>query len=138
MMLIGDARSAFELLYTPLPPHKKRPTKTIIDVASDRIGDLLGSGLILLLLWLLPDLPTAIVTAFAVIVALLGLLVITRLNRGYINQLARSLRKGVVRIEEHDIVDATTQQILAESNAYSEREFLQSKIEAMQTRRSAG
>jgi hypothetical protein len=127
-------RSAFELLYTPLPPHKKRPTKTIIDVASDRIGDLLGSGLILLLLWLLPDLPTAIVTACAVIVALLGLLVITRLNRGYINQLARSLRKGVVRIEEHDIVDATTQQILAESNAYSEREFLQSKIEAMQER----
>jgi hypothetical protein len=131
-------RSAFELLYTPLPPHKKRPTKTIIDVASDRVGDLLGSGLILLLLLLVPDLPTAVVTTCAVLVALLGLLVITRLNRGYINQLAHSLRKGVVRIEEHDIVDATTQQILAETNAYSEREFLQSKIEAMQTRRSAG
>lgn len=129
-------RSAFELLYTPLPPHKKRPTKTIIDVASDRIGDLLGSGLILLLLWLIPNLPTAIVTTCAVIAALLGLLVITRLNRGYINQLARSLRKGVVRIEEHDIVDATTQQILAESNAYSEREFLQSKIAAMREFRS--
>ncbi len=42
-------RSAFELLYTPLPPHKKRPTKTIIDVASDRLGDLIGSGLLLLL-----------------------------------------------------------------------------------------
>lgn len=129
-------RSAFELLYTPLPPHKKRPTKTIIDVASDRVGDLLGSGLILLLLLLVPDLPTAVVTACAVLVAILCLLIITRLNRGYINQLARSLRKGVVRIEEHDIVDATTQQILAESNAYSEREFLQSKIKAMQERRS--
>jgi MFS family permease len=128
-------RSAFELLYTPLPPHKKRPTKTIIDVASDRVGDLLGSGLILLLLMLVPDLPTAFITACAVLIALLCLLVITRLNRGYINQLARSLRKGVVRIEEHDIVDATTQQILAESNAYSERDFLQSKIEAMQERR---
>jgi len=129
-------RSAFELLYTPLPPHKKRPTKTIIDVASDRVGDLLGSGLILLLLTLIPQLPTAVVTGCAVLVALLGLLVITRLNRGYINQLAHSLRKGVVRIDEHDIVDATTQQILAESNAYSEREFLQSKINAMTARRS--
>lgn len=129
-------RSAFELLYTPLPPHKKRPTKTIIDVASDRVGDLLGSGLILLLLLLMPDLPTAVVTTCAVLVAVLVLVVVTRLNRGYINQLAHSLRKGVVRIEEHDIVDATTQQILAESSNYSELDYLQSKIEAMQERSS--
>jgi hypothetical protein len=56
---------------------------------------------------------------------------VVRLNRGYINQLARSLRKGVVRIQEEDIVDATTHEILAELSAYSEREFLQSKIAAM-------
>ncbi|MCP3867094.1 MAG: MFS transporter [Gammaproteobacteria bacterium] len=124
-------RSAFELLYTPLPPHKKRPTKTIIDVASDRLGDLIGSGLLLILLFIAPDLPTTVVTACAVMVAVLALFVIVRLNRGYINQLARSLRKGVVRIQEKDIVDATTQEILAENNAYSEREFLQSKIAAM-------
>jgi len=125
-------RSAFELLYTPLPPHKKRPTKTIIDVASDRLGDLIGSGLLLLLLFISPELPTAVVVACAVIVATLALYVVVRLNRGYINQLARSLRKGVVRIQEEDIVDATTQEILAESNAYSEREFLQSKIAALE------
>ena len=124
-------RSAFELLYTPLPPHKKRPTKTIIDVASDRLGDLIGSGLLLLLLFIAPNLPTAVVATCAVIVASLALYVVVRLNRGYINQLARSLRKGVVRIDEEDIVDATTQEILAESSAYSERKFLQSKIEAL-------
>ena len=128
-------RSAFELLYTPLPPHKKRPTKTIIDVASDRAGDLLGSGLILLLLFLIPDLPTAVIAACAVAIAVLTLLVISRLNQGYINQLAHSLRKGVVRIKEDDILDATTQQILAESNAMSERDFLQARINAMQERR---
>lgn len=127
-------RSAFELLYTPLPPHKKRPTKSIIDVASDRLGDLLGSGLILLLLFLSPDLPIAVVTGCAVAAAALALYVVNRLNRGYINQLALSLRKGVVRIEEGDIVDATTQQILAESHAYSERDFLETKINAMQRR----
>jgi hypothetical protein len=124
-------RSAFELLYTPLPPHKKRPTKTIIDVASDRLGDLIGSGLLLLLLFIAPDLPTAVVATCAVIVAALALYVVVRLNRGYINQLARSLRKGVVRIDEEDIVDATTQEILAEVSACSEREFLQSKIAAL-------
>ena len=124
-------RSAFELLYTPLPPHKKRPTKTIIDVASDRLGDLIGSGLLLLLLFIAPELPTAVVATCAVIVAALALYVVVRLNRGYINQLARSLRKGVVRIDEEDIVDATTQEILAEVSACSEREFLQSKIAAL-------
>jgi hypothetical protein len=130
-------RSAFELLYTPLPPHKKRPTKSIIDVASDRLGDLLGSGLILLLLFVAPHLPNAVVAGSAVIAALLALYVVNRLNRGYINQLAISLRKGVVRIEEGDIVDATTQQILAESNVFSERDFLKTKIDAMQLRHSA-
>jgi len=130
-------RSAFELLYTPLPPHKKRPTKSIIDVASDRLGDLLGSGLILLLLFVSPHLPNAVVAGCAVSAALLALYVVNRLNRGYINQLALSLRKGVVRIEEGDIVDATTQQILAESHAYSERDFLKTKIDDMQQRNSA-
>jgi hypothetical protein len=130
-------RSAFELLYTPLPPHKKRPTKSIIDVASDRLGDLLGSGLVLLLLFVAPQLPNAVVAACAVAAALLALYVVNRLNRGYINQLALSLRKGVVRIEEGDIVDATTQQILAESHVYSERNFLKTKIDAMQRRHSA-
>jgi AAA family ATP:ADP antiporter len=127
-------RSAFELLYTPLSPHKKRPTKAIIDVASDRLGDLIGSGLLLLLLFLVPQLPTAMVTGCAVLVALAVLFVITRLNQGYIDQLARSLRSGAVNIQESDIVDATTQQILAESNAYSEREFLLSKLALMQER----
>jgi len=124
-------RSAFELLYTPLPPHKKRPTKTIIDVASDRLGDLIGSGLLLALLFIAPNLPTSVVAGCAVIVAVIALYVVIRLNRGYINQLARSLRKGVVRIDEEDIVDATTQEILAETSAWSEREFLQSKINAL-------
>jgi MFS family permease len=131
-------RSAFELLYTPLPPHKKRPTKAIIDVASDRVGDLLGGGLILLLLFLIPDLPTAVVAGCAVVFALCALYVVSRLNHGYVSQLARSLRKGVVKIEAQDIVDATTQRILAESNAYSEREFLQSRIAAMQQRDATG
>jgi AAA family ATP:ADP antiporter len=130
-------RSAFELLYTPLPPHKKRPTKSIIDVGGDRLGDLLGSGLILLLLLISPRLPNAVVAMCAVAAALVALYVVIRLNRGYINQLAVSLRKGVVRIDEGDIMDATTQQILAESHVYSERDFLQSKIDAMQRRRDS-
>jgi len=121
-------RSAFELLYTPLPPHMKRPTKAIIDVASDRLGDLLGSGLLLLMLFISPVLPTAVVAGCAVMVALSILYVIIRLNQGYIEQLARSLRSGAVNLQEGDVIDATTQHILAKSTANSEREFMLSRL----------
>jgi hypothetical protein len=42
----------------------------------------------------------------------------------------------VVRIEENDIVDATTRQILAEADTLSERDFLRTKISAMRERRA--
>ena len=40
-------RSGYELLYTPLPDHRKRPTKTIVDVGFDRLGTVAG-GLLLI------------------------------------------------------------------------------------------
>ena len=40
-------RSAYEPLYTPLAPEKKRAIKTILDVVAERSGDLLGAGLLL-------------------------------------------------------------------------------------------
>ena len=121
-------RSAFELLYTPLPPEIKRPTKSIIDVASDRLGDVLGSGLLLLLLALVPNLPNATIVILAIMVAAIAILVVTRLYRGYVDQLATSLKDGAVSISEHDVLDATTMRTLAESSAASERDMLLNKI----------
>ena len=121
-------RSAFELLYTPLPPKIKRPTKAIIDVASDRLGDVLGSGLLLLLLALIPDLPNATIIVFAIVVATLTIVVVMSLYKGYVNQLATSLKEGAVSISEHDVLDATTKRTLAESSVASERELLLNKI----------
>ena len=121
-------RSAFELLYTPLSPEQKRPTKTIIDVASDRLGDMLGGGVILALLALTSRLPNSAVVASAAVTAGFALYLVTRLHHGYVGQLARSLRKGSVSLKEDEIVDATTQHILAETNVYTERELLMAKI----------
>ena len=121
-------RSAFELLYTPLPPQIKRPTKAIIDVASDRLGDVLGSGLLLLLLALLPDLPNATVVLLAISIAAITLLSVARLYRGYVDQLATSLKDGAISISEDDVLDATTQRTLAEASPASERELLLNKI----------
>ncbi|MGR8950161.1 MAG: Npt1/Npt2 family nucleotide transporter [Gammaproteobacteria bacterium] len=121
-------RSAFELLYTPLPPQIKRPTKAIIDVASDRLGDVLGSGILLLLLALTPTLSNATVIVLAISIAGLTLMSVARLYRGYVEQLATSLKDGAISISEDDVLDATTQRTLAEASPASERELLLNKI----------
>lgn len=130
-------RSAFELLYTPLPAPTKRPTKTIIDVASDRLGDVIGSGILLALLAISPTLPTTAVIAIAIIAAGLTLLVVRALYRGYVDQLATRLRRGAIALTEDQVVDATTRRTLAEMSSASEREVLMEKIREMRASREA-
>jgi AAA family ATP:ADP antiporter len=131
-------RSAFELLYTPLPPLTKRPTKTIIDVASDRLGDVLGSGVLLLLLALSPNLSSTAVISIAIAVALFALYIVHLLYRGYVEQLATSLRDGAISLSDDEVIDATTRHTLAEASGASERAILMAKIRAMKQERGAG
>jgi len=131
-------RSAFELLYTPLPPLTKRPTKTIIDVASDRLGDVLGSGVLLLLLALSPNLSSTAVISIAIAVALFTLYIVHLLYRGYVEQLATSLRDGAISLSDDEVIDATTRHTLAEASGASERAILMAKIRAMKQERGAG
>ena len=131
-------RSGFELLYTPVRPNRKRPTKTIIDVAFDRLGDMLGGGLILLLLGVLSDLPNEFVLTLAAVVALGALLLTRRLHRGYIDQLETNLRKGSVSLKYDQVVDATTQHILAEADVSREREILTSQLQLRKEAKTAG
>jgi ATP:ADP antiporter, AAA family len=124
-------RSAFELLYTPLPPLTKRPTKAIIDVASDRLGDVIGSGILLALLAVVPGLTPATVIVAGVLVAVCALGVTLRLHRGYVEQLAASLRDGAISLRADEVIDATTRLTLAETSAASERLILLAKIRRM-------
>ena len=129
-------RSSFELLYTPLPPATKRPTKAIIDVASDRLGDVLGGGLILILLALLPGLSSTVIVSVAILVAMISLVVVAQLYRGYVEQLASSLRDGGLSLSEDEVVDATTRHTLAEVSVQSERALLLAKIREMKYSRA--
>lgn len=128
-------RSAFELLYTPLPPARKRPTKSIIDVASDRLGDVIGGGIVLGLLTLLPRLPLEAVIVVAMLIALVTLVVVNRLYQGYVAQLADNLRGGLISLTDDEVVDATTRQTLAEASAASERALLQTRIATLRRQR---
>lgn len=129
-------RSAFELLYTPLPPLTKRPTKAIIDVASDRFGDVVGSGILLALLAVVPDLTPATVIVAGVVVAVCALFVTLRLHRGYVAQLAASLRDGAISLHPDEVIDATTQRTLAETSAAGERTQLLARIRRMKQQRA--
>jgi AAA family ATP:ADP antiporter len=87
-------RSGYELLYTPVPPETKRPTKAFIDVAGNRLGDALGSGLTLIVLALAPQVSIPTVLGLAAAIAIASLVVARRLHAGYVRELEQSLRTG--------------------------------------------
>ncbi len=125
-------RSGYELLYTPVAPQQKRPTKMLIDVAGNRLGDALGSAVVLGLLAVLSEaasVPWSIGVSMGLAIAALGL--ILRLQRGYVAQLEASLRSGQVVLDEDASLDATTRRTLAETTMALDREKLLAEIAAL-------
>ena len=106
-------RSAYELLYTPVAPEQKRPTKALLDVGADRLGTMVGSAAVLLLLWLPAQAVTRVLLLLATAVAVLTVILARRLHRGYVGALAESLRAGTVRLEPADVLDPATRAALA-------------------------
>ncbi len=93
-------RSAYELLYTPLPLDRKRPTKTLVDVGFDRLGTALGGGIAMLVVWALPSKARWIFLLIVAVAAIAALLVASRLHEGYVRALEDSLRSGAPRLPE--------------------------------------
>ncbi len=86
-------RTGYEIFYMPMPLHEKRAAKGVIDVAFDRLGDALGSMFVSLVIALgVASVPSVVLTA-AVLVALAGLYVASRLEGAYINVLEHGLRE---------------------------------------------
>jgi ATP:ADP antiporter, AAA family len=84
-------RSAQELLYSPVSPSDRRATKPLIDVGAARAGDIIGAGLVQVVL-----LGTSHVVASLLVgilaLSLVALDVARRLNAGYVRALAGRLR----------------------------------------------
>lgn len=107
-------RSGYELLYTPVAPEKKRPTKTLIDVAGNRLGDAVGSGLVLLILALVPAvLSSSVVLGLGAVFAVASLFIARHLHRGYVSQLSLSLSSGAPKGAEAAMLQAATLQTLS-------------------------
>lgn len=85
-------RAGYELLYTPIPAAEKRASKAIVDVGCDRLGDMLGAGLVAFVLFVPGAATDSVLLGLAVAFALATLALVARLRAGYVSSLEAGLR----------------------------------------------
>ncbi|HEV8550557.1 MAG TPA: hypothetical protein VGQ57_16040 [Polyangiaceae bacterium] len=124
-------RAAYEPLYAPLPVAQKRAKKTLIDVACDRLGEALGSGAVLVIAVLGPTLSARVELAVAVAASACAVWIALWLERGYVAELAASLRSGRLRLDTEEVRDATTRLTLSQTQLELDRDALLRQIEAL-------
>lgn len=99
-------RAGYELFYTPMPASEKRALKSINDVTVDRLGDGLGGGFAQLIITTAPAFTNSVLLAAATAASGAGWMVASRLHRGYIQSLERSLRHRAADLEEESEQEA--------------------------------
>jgi hypothetical protein len=102
-------------LFTPIPAHEKRATKTLVDVASSRLGDIVGGALAALLLAAGGASAHAGMWWACIVLGLTGTLVAIRLHRGYVATLERNLLAGAVPAPE--VEDEATRAVVMKTQA---------------------
>ncbi|MFB3826655.1 MAG: hypothetical protein ACE15B_07790 [Bryobacteraceae bacterium] len=104
-------RSGYELFYTPVSAGEKRSVKSFIDVACDRAGDAIGSGIVRALLLLGPA-ARPLMLLVAAVCGVVAAWLAGRLDRGYVDVLERRLLEHSMDLDPNTVDDATTRQIL--------------------------
>jgi len=105
-------RSGYELLFTPVLPQKKRPTKTIIDVGGEMTGAFLGGSCAFAIIAIVPGVANTVLIAAGMLASVAGIFITRRIRVGYVNSLADSLKAGHIDLEEAAF--GTAQQALTE------------------------
>lgn len=111
-MLLSNSllRSSYEVFFNPVPNGVVRASKTLVDVAATRVGDVVGSLVVLLLVVLGtgPEVPLVV----AACVAGCALLLIPLVTRGYVRALTALLHRGVTSDQPLEALDRTTRRAL--------------------------
>jgi hypothetical protein len=116
-------RAAYELFYTPIPAAEKRAAKAIIDVGFDRLGDAVGGGMVRIVLLVAPAAQYSAILSLAMACSAAAMLAASRLNRGYIDTLEKSLLNRAVELDLSDIEDATSRTLMLRTLGLTRSDF---------------
>ena len=116
-------RAGYELFYTPIPAADKRAAKSIIDVAFDRLGDALGGGMVRLVLLVAPAAMYSTILSLAIACSAAAIAAASRLNRGYIDTLEKSLLNRAVEIDWSDIQDGASRTLMIRTLGLARPDF---------------
>ena len=84
-------RSGYELFFAPIPNDERRATKSLVDVASERAGDIVAGLAISIVLFAAPQRATLVLCVGALGIALGILWLARRLHSGYVRTLESQL-----------------------------------------------
>ncbi len=93
-------RSGYELLYTPVLPDQKRPTKTVIDVGGEMTGGVLGAAAAFLVLATIPGVANTVLVIAGMAASIAGLYLTRLIRFGYVQSLADTLEAANIDLEE--------------------------------------
>jgi AAA family ATP:ADP antiporter len=116
-------RAGYELFYTPIPAGEKRAAKSIIDVAFDRLGDAVGGGMVRAALMLAPAVQSPVIVGLAMTCSVAAMLAASRLNRGYIATLEKSLLNRAVELDLADLEDSTSRTLMLRTLGVTRSDF---------------
>ncbi|WP_394832998.1 MFS transporter [Pendulispora rubella] len=122
-------RSAYEILFTPVPAHRKRALKVVVDVAVPRLGTMLGSVAVVVVVAVTAQISTVLMLGASAL-GVLGVTYGISLHRMYVAELATSLQLGIVKMTEKDARDATTRHTIMSTMAL-DRARLLAQIEVL-------
>ena len=116
-------RAGYELFYTPIPAAEKRAAKSIIDVAFDRLGDAVGGGMVRIVLFASPASQYSAILTLAMACSTAAMFAASRLNRGYIMTLEKSLLNRAVELDLSDVEDATSRTLMLRTLGVTRSDF---------------
>jgi hypothetical protein len=105
-------RSGYEVLFAPIPRQVKRATKTLVDVGGERMGDILGGGLVALILVMFPTFSGAALLVLAILFSIAAMWLARQLQQGYVDSLEANLVRGAVDVESLPVHESTTRATL--------------------------
>ncbi len=113
----GLYRAGYELLFTPVAARRKRAAKALIDVGAVRLGDVVGGGIVQVMLLLAVGVATRSLLVIAIVLSVAAVVVALQLRAGYVRTLERSLLSRAVELDLDEVQDAVTRTAVLQSAA---------------------